>query len=128
LNQATGSRILRVLSERRVGREDLGLPGREAWRANRAELAAAVAPLTGAGDIAARREALEPVTHALWRALHRFGTRRSGPVRLFHCPMAHDNTGADWLQLEPTVANPYFGASMLRCGSQTDSLVAGGGS
>jgi hypothetical protein len=31
--------------------------------------------------------------------------------------MAFDNQGAYWLQASETVANPYFGAEMLRCGA-----------
>ncbi len=34
-----------------------------------------------------------------------------------HCPMAFDNRGADWLQVDMSVTNPYFGATMLRCGT-----------
>ncbi len=34
-----------------------------------------------------------------------------------YCPMAFSNQGAHWLQKDKTVANPYFGASMLRCGA-----------
>ena len=30
--------------------------------------------------------------------------------------MAFDNAGASWLQRGTTINNPYFGASMLRCG------------
>jgi Cu(I)/Ag(I) efflux system membrane fusion protein len=33
-----------------------------------------------------------------------------------HCPMAFDNKGANWLQAESKLANPYYGAMMLRCG------------
>lgn len=32
------------------------------------------------------------------------------------CPMANDDKGAEWLSKEKEVLNPYFGASMLRCG------------
>lgn len=34
------------------------------------------------------------------------------------CPMAK----ADWIQTRPEVANPYYGASMLRCGSIKESV------
>lgn len=37
-------------------------------------------------------------------------------VVLVHCPMAADGKGADWIQRDGEVANPYFGARMLRCG------------
>jgi Cu(I)/Ag(I) efflux system membrane fusion protein len=30
--------------------------------------------------------------------------------------MAFDNAGAEWLQRGEQIDNPYFGASMLRCG------------
>lgn len=33
-----------------------------------------------------------------------------------HCPMAKKDQGADWLSLENQVRNPYYGASMLKCG------------
>ena len=39
-----------------------------------------------------------------------------GPVYELFCPMAFGNTGATWLQSDPKISNPYFGASMLRCG------------
>ena len=36
--------------------------------------------------------------------------------------MAFDFKGADWLQRTKTIDNPYFGASMLRCGEITREL------
>lgn len=33
------------------------------------------------------------------------------------CPMAANNKGAFWLSTEEKIMNPYFGASMLNCGS-----------
>lgn len=50
----------------------------------------------------------------------------SKPLYRMHCPMAFDNKGADWLQRGKTLANPYFGASMLRCGSVKSELPAAG--
>lgn len=40
-----------------------------------------------------------------------------GPIYIQHCPMANDNQGADWLSLDKEIQNPYFGKSMLKCGS-----------
>ena len=34
-----------------------------------------------------------------------------------HCPMADEGKGADWVQKEGDVANPYFGSSMRDCGT-----------
>lgn len=42
-----------------------------------------------------------------------------------HCSMALENKGADWLQNSSQTANPYFGASMLSCGSKVAQLSEG---
>jgi len=39
-----------------------------------------------------------------------------------HCPMADSNRGADWLSKEKDIRNPYYGASMLRCGEVTKTI------
>lgn len=39
-----------------------------------------------------------------------------------YCPMADNNKGANWISLENEVRNPYFGASMLKCGEVKEEL------
>lgn len=43
-------------------------------------------------------------------------------IYIQNCPMADDNSGADWLSYSEEIRNPYFGASMLKCGSVIDSI------
>ena len=43
---------------------------------------------------------------------------------LMFCPMAFDNQGAYWLQPDRRLLNPYFGASMLRCGDRIEAFEA----
>ncbi|MFT5200404.1 MAG: Cu(I)/Ag(I) efflux system membrane fusion protein, partial [Planctomycetota bacterium] len=82
--------------------------------------------LVGAADIDARRVALSPFTDAFVPVLESFGyQRKGGPVGIFHCPMAFEDTGADWIQAEERTANPYFGSGMYRCGSRTRFLSEG---
>ena len=38
--------------------------------------------------------------------------------------MAFGNEGADWLHTKDEVLNPYYGASMLKCGSVTEEFGA----
>lgn len=47
------------------------------------------------------------------------------PVLVYHCPMAGNGEGANWLQAKEGVRNPYFGAGMPKCGSLTKTLHAG---
>jgi Cu(I)/Ag(I) efflux system membrane fusion protein len=85
------------------------------------DLVAAADAMVGA-DLAAMRSAFEPLSDMLWLTISAAGWDGDQPVRRFHCPMAFDDAGAHWLQLETTVANPYFGAMMLRCGGEVDRL------
>jgi Cu(I)/Ag(I) efflux system membrane fusion protein len=36
--------------------------------------------------------------------------------------MVYDDRGANWIQQDPELLNPYFGASMLRCGETREVL------
>ncbi|MYK40088.1 MAG: DUF3347 domain-containing protein [Gemmatimonadetes bacterium] len=62
-------------------------------------------------DITAVRVAFKPLSEEV-----RKGQIPEGYV-LAYCPMADGDKGAHWVQKDqPQIANPYFGASMLRCG------------
>ena len=62
-------------------------------------------------DITAVRVAFKPLSEQV-----RKGQIPEGYV-LAYCPMADGDKGAHWVQKDqPQIANPYFGASMLRCG------------
>lgn len=75
--------------------------------------------VAAAPDLGAARSAFyKAVTPAVEEAL-----RHPGIVRVYECPMtkgafpgAPDK--ARWIQLEPPLRNPWFGAAMLDCGSE----------
>ena len=46
----------------------------------------------------------------------------SSPIYIQHCPMANSDKGADWLSRAKEIRNPYFGESMLTCGSVKEEL------
>jgi len=99
---------------------------RESWQRAASHLDGAAAAIGNAGDIASRRAPLAALSAELWDVLDGSGYSRAVAVRRFHCPMAPGG-GADWIQIEPGAANPYFGSAMYRCGSQADSIPATGG-
>ena len=43
---------------------------------------------------------------------------------LMYCPMARRGQGAHWLQPNSGLLNPYFGATMLRCGDELERFEA----
>ena len=101
-----------------------GLPAAEGepWRAELAALRTAAARVAAAHDITSRRLAFQPLSDRLWAAFETFGAPAGQTVRRFHCPMARDGAGADWIQDGKTTANPYYGAMMLRCGVEVEML------
>ena len=46
----------------------------------------------------------------------------SGVLYVEYCPMANNNQGAFWLSNEKQIKNPYFGDSMLKCGSVKETI------
>ena len=87
---------------------------------------------TGDVDIESARATFENYSEAIIDLQQRFGHLGSRDHYVMHCPMAFDNAGADWLSRINEISNPYFGASMLRCGSIEQTIapnadVSGGG-
>lgn len=62
------------------------------------------------------RAAFEKFSRDMIALVQEPGTELHQELRLVHCPMAFDFTGADWLQAEEAIRNPYFGDEMLTCG------------
>jgi len=58
----------------------------------------------------------EKISNAILDMEKYFGHSDSSIYYEAFCPMAFDNRGAPWLQNFKQIDNPYFGASMLRCG------------
>lgn len=94
--------------------QEAGLVGESvsAWR--RAALALRLPQ--GITDIQDARRRFEAMSQAVIELERRFGHMGSRDYVLAYCPMAFDNAGAWWMQRGETIANPYFGAAMLRCG------------
>lgn len=72
-------------------------------------------------DINATRSAFALLSESMIAVAKKFGTGGQA-VHRFHCPMAFNNRGADWLQKDPQTANPYFGSTMFRCGALKETF------
>lgn len=105
---------------------ETALPGslQAQWGAASAKLDSAALALINAADISAARAAFLSLSNALLAVADSDGAGATRGLGLYYCPMAFDGAGASWIQESGHVANPYFGAAMLRCGSQ-QRLFAG---
>jgi membrane fusion protein, copper/silver efflux system len=84
------------------------------WQEVLSSFEAALAAMADTTDIEALRAhflELSRVAIPLFAALP-----LAEPLYLMHCPMAFEGDGADWVQTGEEIRNPYFGASMFRCG------------
>ncbi len=70
-------------------------------------------------DVEAQRKDFELLSDHLIEAVELFGLTSEKAYRAY-CPMAFDDKGAYWLSEFEDIKNPYFGASMLRCGENRE--------
>ena len=81
--------------------------------ADAAGIVAGAKKLAGAKDIAAARTAFGEISTALTEYAEKTKSGFGPGVRLAYCPMVNKH----WLTKDKTIRNPYYGASMLTCGS-----------
>ena len=85
-------------------------------------LNSSLAKILKSDEIAVRRAAFKPLSETLWETLTSFGYKPEKTVRLFNCTIAFNNSGGRWMQESTVTSNPYYGASMLRCGSEQAAI------
>ncbi|MBN1290243.1 MAG: DUF3347 domain-containing protein [Candidatus Latescibacteria bacterium] len=68
------------------------------------------------------RKAFEGLSESLIRVAKTYGTTGNLNMYRFHCPMAFDSKGADWLQGKSDLENPWFGSMMLKCGTLEETI------
>ncbi|MFD3003938.1 DUF3347 domain-containing protein [Pontibacter toksunensis] len=82
----------------------------------RAEIQQSASAIAQASDVDAQREHLELLSESVFSMAKAFGAATQ-QLYYQHCPMANNNQGAYWLSANEDIRNPYFGESMLKCGS-----------
>jgi len=94
------------------------------WMAYSGGMGKALDAIQKAADINAARREFEMLSNELIAVVGQFGIPESRQLYRIHCPMVFNNKGADWLQADKNIRNPYFGASMLKCGEVVKMIGA----
>lgn len=94
----------------------------EQWMSHSADAVDALGKLAAARDIASARKYFKPLSGQMIALAEAFGPFGAAAIYVQYCPMADNNTGADWLSLDAQIRNPYFGDAMLTCGSITETI------
>ena len=90
------------------------------WMHLENELKNAAASISQTSDIKTQREHFVHLSAHLINAVKSFGINEK--VYVDYCPMVNNDVGAYWLSTQKEILNPYFGASMLKCGEVTDEI------
>ncbi|MFT2009855.1 DUF3347 domain-containing protein [Pontibacter sp. 13R65] len=75
--------------------------------------------IAGTTDLGAQRQQLEELSEATFALTKAFGAA-DAELYYQHCPMAFNDKGAYWLSSEKEIRNPYYGKSMLKCGTNEE--------
>lgn len=95
---------------------------RNKWQELEEKIENAVRDADNIQEIKTLREAFRNLSEAFEKTAQYFGSPYDFQIYVVHCPMAFDNSGANWLSLEKQVQNPYFGAMMLKCGDIIEQI------
>lgn len=75
-------------------------------------------------SIEEQRNVFLSLSNSLIEATDIFGIKlEEKSLYLEFCPMADNNKGGFWFSSEKEIMNPYFGSSMLKCGSVKEIIV-----
>lgn len=102
-------------------------PAHTSWMELSKSLSESAGGISKAKDMEAARDAFYRLSKTTIDLHGDFGHTGSRSFYLSFCPMARDGEGAYWLQESDELLNPYYGASMLHCGSvkQTYEAISG---
>ena len=89
-------------------------PANDYWSKSKVSLLQHGKMLSMSQNVSGQRKQFEFITTSMVNLMKAFGTQTTYYIQ--HCPMAFDNTGADWVSDVEAIRNPYFGDEMLTCG------------
>ncbi len=92
----------------------------KAWMSLEKELKNTAGAIANTLDIKIQRDHFIGLSNNIIKGVSSFGINQK--VYEQFCPMADGNKGASWLSTEKIINNPYFGESMLKCGSITQTI------
>ncbi len=81
-----------------------------------ASMAQNLADIAASESIESARKTFKSLSDALIAELEANTAESDDLVYKMFCPMAFANTGGAWLQDSDDLRNPYYGATMLKCG------------
>jgi Cu(I)/Ag(I) efflux system membrane fusion protein len=104
---------------------DMGLlknKAHELWMKEQKQLTTLVAGIAESTSIEDARFTFAMLSESMIEVAKSFAPL-TRPIYRFHCPMAFNNRGADWLQVGEQTENPFFGSVMYQCGRLEETIA-----
>ena len=76
--------------------------------------------VAGSGDLKEQRKHFSELSEQMYRMAKEGDMGET--LYWNHCPMAMNNSGANWLSMSEKISNPYMGQKMPGCGSVQETL------
>jgi Cu(I)/Ag(I) efflux system membrane fusion protein len=120
---ASDQELTQTLAKKGAGiaSELSGMPMDDMGKSHITRLASQLKEMGSKSDLEGQRE----VFVSLSQNMIQIGRQMQGlDAKLYvqNCPMANNDKGANWLSLEEEIRNPYYGDTMLTCGSIIDTI------
>lgn len=96
---------------------------RSGYNSISSEIHSRIKALASAPDLKVKRTIFKDMTSSFRRLAENHGSKNM-VIYQQYCPMAFDNTGANWLSMETKIRNPYLPKTMLKCGKVEDTVKA----
>jgi Cu(I)/Ag(I) efflux system membrane fusion protein len=110
--------------ESAVAQVDMGLlapAAHDAWMKEQKPLSSLSQQIATSTSLESARFGFAMLSESMIVIAKRFGSPTT--LHRFHCPMAFDDRGADWLQKKEKTENPFFGSTMFRCGNLVETIA-----
>lgn len=105
-----------------ISAESFGKETEQIWTGISIRLNEITNHIMRSSNISHARESFQILSDYLFTVAIDHGLPLTSEIYRLHCPMAFSGRGADWLQREKQIRNPYFGKSMLNCGEITRTV------
>ncbi|TCK80929.1 uncharacterized protein DUF3347 [Albibacterium bauzanense] len=91
-----------------------------AWMKVTNDLTISAGAISKSKNVSQQRQAFALLSKRMYELAK--GSNQAVPVFYQHCPMFDKGKGANWLSKESATKNPYYGNTMLTCGSVTETI------
>jgi hypothetical protein len=118
-NAATGAKAM-AASLQQLDKSYFTADQKKAYDAIEKGLKDHATQIAASNDIKVQRTHFVDLSKNVYELVKAFGAGKT--VYHDYCPMANDDKGALWVSEINDIKNPYFGASMLTCGSVEEEI------